>query len=209
MRVPGFPFVGAGVSIDAHEDFPARVNERLPQSLANATAALSRVGDQGSALEAAARHLKRAGEAKNAAATVHWIHRAADAWAAPVSKVAACGAGCSHCCHIPLSISRAEAGVIAAHAKRKLRANPDTRVPEPGYGNPCPFLKASRCSIYAVRPHACRTLFNLDRDALLCELVPGAKVPVPYANNRDLAIECQLRLDNDIADIRAWFPASG
>ncbi len=53
-------------------------------------------------------------------------------------------------------------------------------------GTSCPFLRDSACSIYAHRPTVCRTLLNLDDDALLCELVDGVEVLVPYADARQI-----------------------
>lgn len=85
-------------------------------------------------------------------------------------------------------------------------------------GEPCPFLAqdpaagpgAGRCTIYASRPLACRQLVNLDRDALLCHLVPGRDVQVPYLNVRQhAAIQMEaLGIGQRFADIRAWFGAT-
>lgn len=74
-------------------------------------------------------------------------------------------------------------------------------------GTACPFLREGACSIYAHRPTACRTLLNLDDDALLCELVDGVEVPVPYADARQMkAYFLALQPNAALADIRAFFP---
>jgi Fe-S-cluster containining protein len=75
-------------------------------------------------------------------------------------------------------------------------------------GVPCTFLVAGKCSIYADRPLVCRTLVNMDSVSLLCELVPGASVPVPYLNSTEFqGYFAYLTRTEQYADIREWFPA--
>ncbi|WP_083293393.1 YkgJ family cysteine cluster protein [Hydrogenophaga sp. PML113] len=77
-----------------------------------------------------------------------------------------------------------------------------------GYDRPCVFLTGGRCSIYAHRPLACRTLVNMDDTSVLCELEPGVAVPVPYGNA--IAIQGRFALVTQrevFADIRDWFRA--
>jgi hypothetical protein len=100
----------------------------------------------------------------------------------------ACRRGCSHCCHTPVLMPEQEAELIG----RKIGVKPRqlegiTRAHEirAGYDNPCPFLKDNACSIYEWRPLACRQLYNVDRDALLCELVGDEASKVPYLNMAD------------------------
>lgn len=82
-------------------------------------------------------------------------------------------------------------------------------------GIPCPFLDvdpdgpigSGRCRIYASRPLTCRQLINLDRDDLLCHLVPGESVSAPYLDMR-LHAAAQLETfgrGQRVADIRTWF----
>jgi Fe-S-cluster containining protein len=96
----------------------------------------------------------------------------------------ACRAGCSHCCHQAVGVSAPEVFAIYAElsktrAPRELevvierirRADDETRgmssserwSPE----HPCPFLENGSCSIYEVRPLACRAKNSLDAKA--CE----------------------------------------
>lgn len=82
-------------------------------------------------------------------------------------------------------------------------------------GQPCPFLEvdptsgpgAGVCTVYEVRPLACRQLVNLDRDALLCHLVPNRDVQVPYLNVKVQAVVQMdlLGVGQRVADIRSWF----
>lgn len=77
-------------------------------------------------------------------------------------------------------------------------------------GVPCPFLHEQRCSVYEHRPNACRTHFSLDVDDLLCRLIPGAEVPVPLADSRQLQF---MILSGQpaalIGDIRDFFRPRG
>lgn len=91
----------------------------------------------------------------------------------------ACSAGCAYCCHVFVTIGKQEARNVAEHvrgldtAKRdELRAriedvaqkvagtNADTYPPR----QPCAFLEDNRCSIYELRPFACRQHHSLDAD---------------------------------------------
>lgn len=96
----------------------------------------------------------------------------------------ACRAGCSHCCHQAVGVSAPEVFAIYdelsktrapkeldAVLERIRRTDDETRgmtsserwSPE----HPCPFLEKGSCSIYEVRPLACRGKNSLDATA--CE----------------------------------------
>jgi Fe-S-cluster containining protein len=97
---------------------------------------------------------------------------------APQGAVA-CKAGCDHCCYQSVGVTPPEALAIRDHLRQTLPAadlatvaahvadrNQRTRglssderfSPE----HPCPFLSEGRCSIYEVRPLACRGMNSLD-----------------------------------------------
>lgn len=141
------------------------------------------------------------------------LRQLADLFVEAAKGIAPCRSGCTHCCHIPVAMAPSEARVIAratgrALSKRgvKLAARGVGRT-EYGYETPCPFLKEGGCSIYAVRPIACRALISLDGDDLLCRLVPGASIQVPYLNLSDLQmLLATLALGEGLADIRDFFP---
>ena len=136
----------------------------------------------------------------------------ADDVGARAARFAACRRGCAHCCHTPVAIGPAEARLIAERSGRPMASPPlsDRWVSaEYGYHRPCVFLRNGECSIHAHRPLACRTLFNLDVDALLCELIPGVTVPVPYLNLQALHLAYAALNLEGAADIRSFFPGDG
>lgn len=138
--------------------------------------------------------------------------------------VSACRNGCSHCCHIPVTISEIEAGMIGQRTGLKparpaksvrLADFDDLDLAEEALGElkkrpfaPCPFLKDGACSVYDIRPMVCRLLINLDDDDLLCRLVPEGNIPVPHANAHKLqALFMMAQPSALLADIRDFFPA--
>lgn len=160
-----------------------------------------------------------------------WLHCAADVISSAVERsgAAACRDGCSHCCHIAVMISAPEARLLAKSTGRTMVAVPARSIAlsiddlkasgeqideiraettAAFTGVPCPFLKDNSCSVYADRPLACRYQVSLDDDDLLCQLVEGTNVRVPYLDNstRTLAATVILGPTQRIADIRDWFP---
>lgn len=145
---------------------------------------------------------------------VMMLRHVAGAWSDSLKPVSACRKGCNHCCHIPVTVSESEARLIAKKTGRKLRqpltpkslyGTAESEQPA-GYDNPCVFLVEDHCTIYEHRPLVCRTLVNMDDDETLCKLVPGVRVPVPYANATQLQALMAIAAENDIyADLRDWF----
>jgi Fe-S-cluster containining protein len=199
---------------------PTYVRERWPVAVGRAidkTKALTPNSSTNQLIKASQR-------ASSASQRVVWLHRAASAWSTPLQAVAACSQGCSHCCNTPVTISSLEADLIdrrtgskpakPAHAVR-LQDFPDLDQAIPALqaltaqwqGVPCPLLQDGACSVYDVRPMACRLLINLDDDDLLCRLVPGQAIPVPYANSQKLkAMFLLAQPAAPLADIRDFYP---
>ena len=76
------------------------------------------------------------------------------------------------------------------------------------FGKPCTFLRDHGCGIYSSRPLQCRLLLNMDEDALLCQLVEGGTINVPYLNTQEHHVDAVVILGahQDYDDIRNWFP---
>lgn len=149
---------------------------------------------------------------------IHWLRQIAGTFAEAVAPQAACKAGCSACCHLPVVMSRQEAELIARETGAPLSL-PSEWVHEPKMqyvGQACTFLVDARCAIYEHRPLPCRTIYNMDSDALLCEAIPGHPSKVPYANAEHLnALYVQTHAmglkdpqitDFQVGDLREFFP---
>lgn len=212
---------------DASEGQPglqADVVERLAAAPSNAQANLSRAGAAPQYLSL----LRRAQGAGTVAKRVYWLRQAGTAFGHAMQPAAACKPGCAHCCHIPVNITDVEAKEIGRRIGRtpadgsdmrtvlelyKLQVD-DAQHPLPGapsmdrpYSSPCPFLAGTTCSIYDVRPMACRVHFNLDDDELLCRLVANESIPVPLANAMTIkAMYLMAQPSAKLADIRWFFP---
>ena len=137
------------------------------------------------------------------------------------NKVAACKLGCNHCCHIATSLTQDEAEAIGHKIGVKPKHPPKVanfHGFDFGYHNPCVFLHKDVCSIYAYRPMACRTCYNMDDDELLCRFdakdddpanLDGTR-PVPYLNQTQIhQVTLQILQPAQmecLADIRDYFP---
>lgn len=99
---------------------------------------------------------------------------------APQGSIA-CKAGCDHCCHQVVGVTAPEALAIFDHLKNTRTeeqlaafARHVIARDEAGRGlssaerfspdHPCVFLEAGKCTIYEVRPLACRGMNSLDAD---------------------------------------------
>lgn len=197
----------------------ARVRERLAENEVRFANGYSPLRSP-VAMDDVMRFGRLASDARTAAKRVFWLRQMCAVAERTVAPAAACKAGCDHCCHIDVAVSRPEALLIAREAGVQLHEPVSPRTPEqlldalsrevepPQHaGSPCPFLANSRCSIYQWRPLACRLHFNLDRDDLLCRLVEGFAVSVPYFNSivpKAIAMQV-LGTTSEYADIREWF----
>lgn len=122
----------------------------------------------------AARALQRAPGANEAIAFTAQLHRSLDtvaAHAAAAGPVPDCKAGCAHCCHVRVEATEPEVFRIAQHlaaqstdtqldVTARLRQHV-THAQNGAARQPCSFLVDDRCSIYSVRPAACRKAHSL------------------------------------------------
>lgn len=132
-----------------------------------------------------------------------------------ITPYVACKQGCSFCCNIATTITTTEAQIIGKHVGRKpqvftKRVNILTNIPKYS-GVPCPFLKEGRCSIYEVRPLACRIHFNLSDSPYFCNTsIPSKDSIVPQTNNDNIDAAHFKAFHNEIwADMRDFFPTKG
>lgn len=99
-----------------------------------------------------------------------------DAMTSMAAPVSACSAGCDHCCKsMEVTVHAVEAERIVQYVRqlpynsrriltKKLRkqAHAEASRREKTYRRACAFLKNSRCSIYDIRPLACRRWMSSD-----------------------------------------------
>ena len=122
----------------------------------------------------ATRALQRAPSATEAIAFTAQLHRSLDtvaAQAAAAGPAPDCKAGCAHCCHVRVEATEPEVFRIAQHlaaqptdqldgVTSRLRQH-TTHAKNSAARQPCSFLVDDRCSIYSVRPAACRKAHSL------------------------------------------------
>jgi Fe-S-cluster containining protein len=140
----------------------------------------------------------------------------ADAIGRTITPFTPCGGGCSHCCHMATALSGFEARMIGtyvgrepARLGREMKADRDVQAQliDRFTGVPCPFLEGGRCTVYAVRPIACRIHHSMNDDETDCRIVPGERIVVPRINlEAFLAMQALIMLPDDFGDIREFFP---
>lgn len=105
----------------------------------------------------------------------------------PKGKEISCRKGCSHCCRIQVLMTPAEADLIKQYCEENSIAidydyfEKQKDLTEENHArsaaNACAFLKDNLCSIYEVRPFACRNYFVVS-DPDLCDVVKNPKTQV-------------------------------
>ena len=208
------------------EDLVARQAERWadPSTQQRAQEQVRRAAQSAAAAEPRVRGvLKQLEKAPRIEHKIYWLHQLADLFGESVGPHSACKDGCDACCRQPVAVTRQEAEVIARKTGAPLHQPSawSTKGEERFVAQPCSFLEDSRCTIYEHRPMACRLMFSMDVDDLLCHRVPGALSPMPYADysqHKELYIRAHLgkvRSDAELqaglqqlqlADLREFFP---
>ena len=93
----------------------------------------------------------------------------------------ACGKGCSACCQMNVQIHQIEANFIEKETGIK-PARITRSLPHPldeFLGVSCPFLEDGSCTIYEVRPFACRKHFSFDTLSYWCDPARTLEVKFP------------------------------
>lgn len=144
-------------------------------------------------------------------AKMNRLKKTADKINAAAIPRSACRSGCSHCCNISVVISQVEADAISAVTgikPKKIRGIPALEIRNKWFGTPCPFLKKGRCSVYDVRPMACRLMFNMADSPYFCDTkIKPEDSHVTMLNLKQLEEGyVQTFLGQDWGDIRDFFP---
>lgn len=198
-------------------DLPENVKAHIPIANAQAQQNVERLAQSTAGRANLNKHLQSVFDAgANRQVRLQRLRYVASLWSEHASSVSACQTKCSHCCHINVLVPKTEAKIMAKAIGRKM-VTPEKTFKMTAdsdalshFGEPCVFLMEGQCSIYAHRPLMCRTLVSMADTDLLCQLVPGASIPVPYANSQQLqAIFVALVGDDDCADVRDWFSLPG
>lgn len=185
------------------ESFSAR---RAREFMASMPAELSAKEDR---LPGAIRSANAARKAK-----LFKIYQVADEISAARAPFVACGKGCSHCCHMTIRLTSAEAerlGSAIGRAPVKIASNRDHGL-EKFAGVPCPFLVDDVCSVYENRPLSCRTHASFEADNSNCHPERMNKV-VSMLVNFDGLDKALFEASSDargvvLADIRDFFPSA-
>ncbi|EBQ4837748.1 YkgJ family cysteine cluster protein [Salmonella enterica subsp. arizonae] len=125
-----------------------------------------------------------------------------------VNKFAVCQSGCAYCCKIPVDVTLMEAELIAYETGKVINnPNPIKRI---SYKNSyCPFFDVdnAKCTIYSVRPLACRCFYSLEHYKYCKNVEVHHLITTVDSNSKWGEIESLLLTlsNNKVADIREWF----
>ena len=136
-----------------------------------------------------------------------------------------CAKGCNHCCYMAVAVSSYEADMIGRYlgrSKEEAAAVPLDKYADPSARNksvedftgvPCSLLGADgKCTVYPVRPIACRTHHNLAKDETNCVIVTDKSkgLPTTPSINLDAFLVSHAMVfyegRQSFADVREWFP---
>ncbi|HET7402745.1 MAG TPA: YkgJ family cysteine cluster protein [Usitatibacter sp.] len=139
----------------------------------------------------------------------------ADGLSRAITPHVECRNGCSHCCSQPVGVSGYEVRAIERYTGRKAIMQGRAGVPHPELpqqmfkrftGVPCTFLAEGRCTIYPVRPIACRLHHSLMPSAEPCDTVRHPEMRVKSLNLRLDPVLIHIFRADDRGDIREFFP---
>lgn len=142
---------------------------------------------------------------------LHRIYQVAEDLSRVREPFVACKKGCSSCCHMNVSITKAEAERLAKASGRSMaRVAAEPRHARDKFaGKPCPFLDPQgACSVYVDRPLSCRKHSSFFDSATACDprVMNSIKVPLVAFNGLDEALFAASGMDGAlVADIRDFF----
>lgn len=152
-------------------------------------------------------------EEQSKAGKIIWLNHIMDTLHDAAKDFTPCKAGCSDCCSMALHITQDEANAIAKATGRTALVPDYHENIEASIklyeGVPCPFLVEGSCSVYDARPFACRAHYSVDKDNLLCKIIPGTSIRTPTLNTQPFSMLFALAhpdpLSVRFADIREYF----
>lgn len=146
---------------------------------------------------------------------LHKVYRIADEAGQVAAPFVACRRSCSACCRMNVSVTVLDAEQLAAVSGRRMAVVPrPIKHDEAKFsGTPCPFLANDECSVYAVRPFACRAHRSFDIDSYWCQpersfVGEMSMVELGGAKAAYTAIAAATKFGG-FADIRDFFPSAG
>ena len=153
-------------------------------------------------------------ENASAKAKLGKIYRLAAEFAEAAASFVPCSKGCAGCCKMNVSITSIEAQRLAEVSGRTMVdvRSPVTHSEAKFSSIPCPFLVDEVCSVYEVRPYACRAHFSFDLSSYWCQPARAYEdgmgvVELGGAKRAYLTIAMQSPMGG-FADIRDFFPAA-
>ncbi|WP_367376780.1 YkgJ family cysteine cluster protein [Hafnia alvei] len=125
-----------------------------------------------------------------------------------IKNYAVCQNGCAYCCKIPVDVTLIEAELISREVGTAIN-DYNTMEKVSNKNSYCPFLDKNnaKCTIYSVRPLACRCFYSFDHYKYCKNNEVVHLVVTVDSNQKWLQIqEVLLTLSNNkLADIREWF----
>lgn len=125
-----------------------------------------------------------------------------------VVNISVCQSGCAYCCKIPVDVSQIEAELISNYTNKNRNDYSNLKKVNNKYSY-CPFLDTQKatCSIYTVRPLACRCFFTLDHYKYCAQTHTEHLIVKVGSNSKWLQINNMLLSlsQNKVADIKEWF----
>lgn len=140
------------------------------------------------------------------------IYKVMDQLSSVRAPFVACGKGCADCCRMNMSMSSLEARTVSQATGRAFVEQSESVLHPDGkfVGVSCPFLVDNACSIYEIRPLACRRHASFHTSAAWCtpEEMLVQKVPLVRFGGIDEAfsITSANRRTFVVADVRDCFP---
>ena len=144
---------------------------------------------------------------------LHRIYQVAEDLSNVRRPFVACKKGCSSCCHMNVSITKAEAERLAKASGRSMAriAAAPRHARDKFAGKPCPFLDShGACSVYVDRPLSCRKHSSFFESASACDpsVMNNIEVPQVAFSVLDEALFAASGMDGAlVADIRDFFRA--